>query len=119
MSENGGVPLRSATITGLATARAMLRPLGFTRERLARPNIGVAHMWSETGPCNFSHRSVAQWVKDGIEAAGGTAFEFATVSINDGITMGTQGMKGSLVSREVICDSIELMARSHLFDAWS
>jgi dihydroxy-acid dehydratase len=116
MSENGGVPLRSATITGLATARAMLRPLGFSRERLAKPNIGVAHMWSETGPCNFSHRSVAQWVKDGIEAAGGTAFEFATISVNDGITMGTQGMKGSLVSREVICDSIELMARSHMFD---
>jgi dihydroxy-acid dehydratase len=59
MAENGGGPLRSATITGLATARAMLRPLGFTRERLARPNIGVAHMWSETGPCNFSHRTVA------------------------------------------------------------
>jgi dihydroxy-acid dehydratase len=116
MAENGGGPLRSTTITGLATARAMLRPLGFTRERLARPNIGVAHMWSETGPCNFSHRTVAQWVKDGIEAAGGTAFEFATVSVNDGITMGTQGMKGSLVSRELITDSIELMARSHMFD---
>ena len=80
MGENGSGPLRSATITGLATARAMLRPLGFTRDRLARPNIGVAHMWSETGPCNFSHRTVAQLVKDGIEAAGGTAFEFATVS---------------------------------------
>src|SRR6266536_3157865 len=116
MAENGGTPLRSATITGLATARAMLRPLGFTRERLARPNIGVAHMWSETGPCNFSHRQVAQWVKEGIEAAGGTAFEFSTISINDGITMGTQGMKGSLVSREVITDSIELVARSHMFD---
>jgi dihydroxy-acid dehydratase len=116
MSANGGAPLRSATITGLATARAMLRPLGFTRDRLARPNIGVAHMWSETGPCNFSHRSVAGWVKDGIEAAGGTAFEFATISVNDGITMGTQGMKGSLVSRELITDSIELMARSHMFD---
>jgi dihydroxy-acid dehydratase len=116
MAENGGGPLRSSTITGLATARAMLRPLGFTRERLAKPNIGVAHMWSETGPCNFSHRRVAQWVKDGIEAAGGTAFEFATISVNDGITMGTQGMKGSLVSRELITDSIELMARSHMFD---
>jgi dihydroxy-acid dehydratase len=116
MSQNGGAPLRSTTITGLATARAMLRPLGFTRERLAKPNIGVAHMWSETGPCNFSHRKVAQWVKDGVEAAGGTAFEFATVSVNDGITMGTQGMKGSLISREVITDSIELMARSHMFD---
>jgi dihydroxy-acid dehydratase len=116
MAENGGGPLRSATITGLATARAMLRPLGFTRERLAKPNIGVAHMWSETGPCNFGHRTVAGWVKDGIEAAGGTAFEFATISVNDGITMGTQGMKGSLVSRELITDSLELMARSHLFD---
>src|SRR6266496_3772971 len=116
MAENGGTPLRSATITGLATARAMLRPLGFTRERLARPNVGVAHMWSETGPCNFSHRKLAQWVKEGIEAAGGTAFEFSTISINDGITMGTQGMKGSLVSREVITDSIELVARSHMFD---
>src|SRR5919201_2471171 len=116
MSENGAAPLRSTTITGLATARAMFRPLGFTRERLARPNIGVAHMWSETGPCNFSHRKAAQWVKEGIEAAGGTAFEFSTISINDGITMGTQGMKGSLISREVITDSIELMARSHMFD---
>jgi dihydroxy-acid dehydratase len=116
MSENGAAPLRSTTITSLATARAMFRPLGFTRERLARPNVGVAHMWSETGPCNFSHRTVAQWVKEGIEAAGGTAFEFATVSVNDGITMGTQGMKGSLISREVITDSIELMARSHMFD---
>jgi dihydroxy-acid dehydratase len=116
MSQNGGAPLRSTTITGLATARAMLRPLGFTRERLAKPNIGVAHNWSETGPCNISHRKVAQWVKDGVEAAGGTAFEFATVSVHDGITMGTQGMKGSLISREVITDSIELMARSHMFD---
>ncbi len=116
MSNNGGAPLRSTTITGLATARAMFRPLGFTRERLARPNVGVAHMWSETGPCNFSHRKLAGWVKEGIEAAGGTAFEFSTISINDGITMGTQGMKGSLISREVITDSIELMARSHMFD---
>ena len=116
MSEVEAAPLRSATITGLATARAMFRPLGFTRERLAKPNIGVAHIWSETGPCNFSHREVAQWVKGGIEAAGGTAFEFATVSVNDGITMGTQGMQGSLISREVITDSIELMARSHMFD---
>src|ERR687888_64424 len=116
MSDNGGAPLRSTTITGLATARAMFRPLGFTRERLARPNVGVAHMWSETGPCNFGHRRLAGWVKEGIEAAGGTAFEFSTISINDGITMGTQGMKGSLISREVITDSIELMARSHMFD---
>jgi dihydroxy-acid dehydratase len=115
MAQNGST-LRSTTITGLATARAMFRPLGFTRERLARPNVGVAHMWSETGPCNFGHRKLAGWVKEGIEAAGGTAFEFATISINDGITMGTQGMKGSLVSREVITDSIELMARSHMFD---
>src|SRR6266540_2453639 len=116
MSNNGGTPLRSTTITGLATARAMFRPLGFTRERLSRPNVGVAHMWSETGPCNFGHRKLAGWVKEGIEAAGGTAFEFSTISINDGITMGTQGMKGSLISREVITDSIELMARSHMFD---
>src|ERR671931_525373 len=116
MSDNGGTPLRSRTITGLPTARAMFRPLGFTRERLARPNVGVAHMWSETGPCNFGHRKLAGWVKEGIEAAGGTAFEFSTSSVNDGITMGTQGMKGSLISREVITDSIELMARSHMFD---
>jgi dihydroxy-acid dehydratase len=116
MPQDDGAALRSRTITGLPTARAMLRPLGFTRERLERPNIGVAHMWSETGPCNFGHRDVAGWVKAGIEAAGGTAFEFATISVNDGITMGTQGMKGSLVSREVITDSIELMARSHMFD---
>src|ERR671931_1988883 len=116
MSDNGGTPLRSTTITGLSTARVMFLPLGFTRERLARPNVCVAHMWSETGPCNFGHRKLAGWVKEGIEAAGGTAFEFSTSSVNDGITMGTQGMKGSLISREVITDSIELMARGHMFD---
>jgi dihydroxy-acid dehydratase len=116
MAEGNGTPLRSTTITGLAAARAMLRPLGYTRERLAKPNIGVAHMWSETGPCNFPHRNLADRIKEGVEAAGGTAFEFSTISVNDGITMGTQGMKGSLISREVITDSIELMARSHMFD---
>ncbi|MEP6914419.1 MAG: dihydroxy-acid dehydratase, partial [Acidobacteriota bacterium] len=100
-----------------AAARAMLFASGFTRTDLARPVIGVANTWIEIGPCNFHLRELAVSVKAGIRAAGGTPMEFNTVSISDGITMGSAGMRASLVSREVIADSIELVARGNLFDA--
>ena len=100
-----------------AAARAYLKGIGFDNEALSKPIIGVAHSWTETMPCNFNHRALAAKVKDGVRAAGGTPMEFNTVAISDGITMGTSGMKTSLVSREVIADSIELVARGHLFDA--
>lgn len=100
-----------------APARAMLKASGFTDEDLARPIVGVANTWIEIGPCNFHLRRLAQKVKQGIRAAGGTPMEFNTVSISDGITMGAEGMKASLVSREVIADSIELVARGNMFDA--
>jgi dihydroxy-acid dehydratase len=99
-----------------AAARAMLKAIGFTDEDLARPLIGVATTWIETMPCNFNQRRLAEFVKEGIRAAGGTPMEFNTISISDGVSMGTEGMKASLVSREVIADSIELVARGHLFD---
>ncbi len=99
-----------------APARAMLRAVGFTREELSRPLIGVANTWIETMPCNLHLRRLAEEVKAGIRAAGGTPMEFNTISVSDGVTMGTQGMKASLVSREVIADSIELCCRGHLFD---
>ncbi len=99
-----------------AGARAMLKAIGFTDDDLAKPLIGVATTWIETMPCNFNQRRLAELVKKGIRAAGGTPMEFNTVSISDGVTMGTEGMKASLVSREVIADSIELVARGHLFD---
>jgi dihydroxy-acid dehydratase len=100
-----------------AAARAYLKGIGFDDEALSKPIIGVAHSWTETMPCNFNHRALAAKVKEGVRAAGGTPMEFNTVAISDGITMGTSGMKTSLVSREVIADSIELVARGHLFDA--
>ncbi len=100
-----------------AGARSMLRPAGFDREALAKPIVGVANTWTEIGPCNLHLRDLAGWVKEGIRQAGGTPMEFNTVSISDGITMGTAGMRASLVSREVITDSIELVARGNLFDA--
>src|SRR4029079_17701409 len=100
-----------------AAARAYLKGIGYDDEDLAKPIIGVASTWIETMPCNFHLRALAAKVKDGIRAAGGTPMEFNTVAISDGITMGTSGMKTSLVSREVIADSIELVARGHLFDA--
>ncbi|MBI4499385.1 MAG: dihydroxy-acid dehydratase [Chloroflexi bacterium] len=100
-----------------APARAMLKAIGFTDEDLARPVIGVAHTWIETMPCNYSLRHLAQRVKEGIRAAGGTPMELNTVSVSDGVAMGTEGMKASLISREVIADSIELVARGHMFDA--
>src|SRR5919201_1308542 len=99
-----------------AAARAYLKGIGFGDEALKRPIVGVANTWTETMPCNFHLRRLAERVKEGIRAAGGTPMEFNTVAISDGITMGTQGMKTSLVSREVIADSIELVARGHMFD---
>ena len=99
-----------------APARAMLHAVGFTREDLKKPIIGIANTWIEIGPCNYHLRELAEHVKKGIRDAGGTPMEFNTVSISDGITMGSEGMRASLVSREVIADSIELVARGNLFD---
>jgi len=99
-----------------APARAMMKAIGFTDEDLSKPLIGVANTWTEIGPCNFHLRALAEHVKAGIRAAGGTPLEFNTVSISDGITMGTEGMKTSLISREVIADSIELVARGNSLD---
>ncbi|MEO8953371.1 MAG: dihydroxy-acid dehydratase [Ktedonobacteraceae bacterium] len=110
----------SATITNgrnRAGARAMLKGIGFTDDDLARPIIGVANTWTETMPCNYNLRHLAVKVKEGIRAAGGTPMEFNTIAISDGVTMGTEGMKASLISREVIADSIELVGRGHMFDA--
>ena len=111
--------LHSYTITqgrDRAPARAMLKAIGFTDEDLHKPIIGVANTWIETMPCNYNLRDLAVKVKEGIRAAGGTPMELNTIAISDGITMGTEGMKASLVSREVIADSIELVARGHMFD---
>ena len=100
-----------------AAARAYLHGIGYTAEDLAKPIVGVAHSWIETMPCNFNNRVLAAKVKEGIRAAGGTPMELNTIAISDGITMGTAGMRASLVSREVIADSIELVASAHAFDA--
>ncbi len=111
--------LQSHTITqgrDRAPARAMLKAIGFTDEDLAKPIIGVANTWIETMPCNYNLRELAVKVKEGIRAAGGTPMEFNTIAISDGVTMGTEGMKTSLISREVIADSIELLVRGHMFD---
>jgi len=111
--------LRSYTITqgpARAGARAMLKAIGFTDDDLKKPNIGIANTWIETMPCNYNLRALAEKVKAGVRAAGGTPMEFNTVAISDGVTMGTEGMKASLVSRDVIADSIELVARGHMFD---
>ncbi|HXR27851.1 MAG TPA: dihydroxy-acid dehydratase [Candidatus Baltobacteraceae bacterium] len=99
-----------------AAARAMLKAIGFTDEDMAKPIVGVATCWIETMPCTYNQRRLAEHVKAGIRAAGGTPMEFNTIAISDGVSMGTEGMKASLVSREVIADSIELVARGHLFD---
>ena len=99
-----------------AGARSFFKAIGFTDQDLAKPLIGVAHCWIEVTPCNFNHRRLAKKVKEGVRAAGGTPLEFNTISVTDGIAMGTEGMKSSLVSREVIADSIELVCRGHLFD---
>ncbi|MCZ2076148.1 MAG: dihydroxy-acid dehydratase [Bryobacteraceae bacterium] len=111
--------LHSYTITqgrDRAPARAMLKAIGFTDEDLRKPVIGIANTWIETMPCNYNLRDLAVKVKNGIRAAGGTPMEFNTIAISDGVTMGTEGMKSSLVSRDVIADSIELVARGHMFD---
>ncbi len=102
--------------TDRAAARAMMKAVGFSDQDLSRPQIGVAHSWIGTMPCNWNHRKLAEKVMQGIRAAGGTPIEVNTISITDGITMGTEGMKGSLISREVVADSVELVARSHMFD---
>jgi dihydroxy-acid dehydratase len=94
----------------------MLKAIGFTDDDLARPLVGVATTWIETMPCNFNQRRLAEHVKAGIRAAGGTPMEFNTIAVSDGVSMGTEGMKASLVSREVIADSIELVVRGHLMD---
>jgi dihydroxy-acid dehydratase len=99
-----------------AGARAMLKAIGFTDDDLAKPLVGVATTWIETMPCNYNQRRLAEFVKDGIRVAGGTPMEFNTIAVSDGVSMGTEGMKSSLVSREVIADSIELVVRGHLLD---
>src|SRR6201988_3949102 len=111
--------LNSYTITqgrARAPARAMLKGIGFTDEDLAKPIIGIANTWIETMPCNYNLRELAVKVKEGVRKAGGTPMEFNTIAISDGITMGTEGMKASLVSRDLIADSIELTARGYMFD---
>src|SRR6202163_3540044 len=95
----------------------MLRASGLSNGDFKKPLIGVANTWIEIGPCNFHLRELAKHVKDGVRAAGGTPMEFNTVSISDGLTMGTEGMRASLVSREVIADSIELVTRGNGLDA--
>jgi dihydroxy-acid dehydratase len=100
-----------------APARSYFKAIGFTDDDLRRPLVGVAHCWIEVTPCNWNHRKLAEKVKEGVRAAGGTPIEFNTISITDGIAMGTEGMKASLVSREVVADSVELVVRGHLFDA--
>jgi dihydroxy-acid dehydratase len=100
-----------------APARAMLKAVGFSDEDLSKPIVGIANTWIEIGPCNYHLRELAAKIKEGVRAAGGTPMEFNTVSVSDAITMGTEGMKTSLVSREVVADSIELVARGNMFDA--
>ena len=117
---SSGRKLRSRAILegpDRAPARAYLKGIGFGDDDLARPIVGIANTWTETMPCNFHLRRLAERVKDGVRAAGGTPMEFNTIAVSDGITMGTEGMKTSLVSRELVADSIELVARGHLFDA--
>ena len=98
-------------------ARAYMKGIGFDDDALGRPTVGIANTWTEAMPCNFHLRGLAEHIKHGVRAAGGTPMEFNTVAISDGITMGTKGMKASLISREVIADSIELMCRGYQFDA--
>jgi dihydroxy-acid dehydratase len=100
-----------------APARSMMRAVGYTDEDFRRPLVGVAHSWIEIMPCNINQRELAGWVKEGIREAGGTPVEMNTIAVSDGISMGTEGMKASLISREIVADSIELVARGHLLDA--
>jgi dihydroxy-acid dehydratase len=101
-----------------AGARAMLKAIGFTDDDLKKPLVGVAHCWIGVTPCNWNHRFLAEKVKEGIRASGGTPIEFNTITVTDGIAMGTEGMKASLISREVIADSVELVVRGHLLDGF-
>ena len=125
MNSNGSTatspsrPRSSAVFDGpdRAAARAYMKGIGFDDEALSRPTIGIANTWIEAMPCNFHLRGLAEAVKEGVREAGGTPMEFNSIAISDGITMGTEGMKTSLVSREVIADSIELTARGYQFDA--
>jgi dihydroxy-acid dehydratase len=121
MSDNGNsLKHRSAALTdgpNRAPARSYFKAIGFTDADLRKPLVGIANTWTEIGPCNYHLRRLAQQVKDGVRAAGGTPMEFNTVAVSDGITMGTEGMRTSLVSREVIADSIELVVRGHHLDA--
>ncbi|HEY7266201.1 MAG TPA: dihydroxy-acid dehydratase [Solirubrobacterales bacterium] len=116
---NGLRPRSSKVFDGpdRAFARAYMKGIGFGDDDLSRPTVGIANTWIEAMPCNFHLRGLAEHVKDGVRAAGGTPLEFNSIAISDGITMGTEGMKTSLVSREVIADSIELTARGYQFDA--
>jgi len=100
-----------------AAARSYFKAIGFTDEDLSKPLVGVAHCWIEITPCNWNHQKLAEKVKEGVRAAGGTPIEFNTISVTDGIAMGTQGMKASLLSRELVADSVEVVARGHLLDA--
>src|SRR2546425_5646880 len=101
-----------------AAARTYFKAIGFTDDDLKKPLIGVAHCWIEITPCNWNHQKLAEKVKEGIRTAGGTPIEFNTISVTDGIAMGTEGMKASLVSRETVADSVELVVRGHLLDAF-
>ena len=117
---SAGGKWNSATITDgrdRAGARAMFKAIGFTDADLAKPLVGIAHTWIETMPCGYNLRDLVEHVKRGVREGGGTPMEFNTIAISDGITMGTEGMKASLVSREVIADSIELVGRGYMFDA--
>jgi dihydroxy-acid dehydratase len=117
---NSHMKANSATITygrDRAAARSMYKAVGYTDEDLAKPIVGIAHTWIETMPCGYNLRELVEHVKRGVREAGGTPMEFNTIAISDGITMGTEGMKASLVSREVIADSIELVGRGYMFDA--
>src|SRR6185295_9802812 len=119
VSARGSPPMYSDELkqgTARAPARAMLKGAGFTDADLERPLVGIANTWTEVTPCNVHLRKLAEAVKQGVRAAGGTPIEFNTIAVSDGITMGTEGMRGSLVSREVIADSIELFVMSHLLD---
>ncbi len=119
MAGDGSRTRSSAVFDGpdRAFARAYMKGIGFSAEDLRKPTVGIANTWIEAMPCNFHLRAVAEKVKEGVRAAGGTPMEFNTIAISDGVTMGTQGMKASLVSREVIADSIELTVRGYQFDA--
>ena len=118
MSDQSGKSHSRAITDGpnRAPARAMFKAIGFSDEDLSKPIVGIANTWTEVGPCNYHLREIAEAVKQGVRAAGGTPMEFNTIAISDGITMGSEGMRASLVSREVIADSIELVARGHMFD---